>query len=256
MTLFVCGASANAVEITSRWTGNGTTNRWAEPANWDPVGVPNDGGGNTYHVIIDDNASAAVNIDLDLAPINIQTLTIDAGDTLSIKPPGTLNVRGGLLQLDGTIRINPLNATGVARLIFPEDCLLRGPGEVLMEGQPGRCTIQVGSNDTLTIGETPAGPGRSNPTVRGQGVFTGGTVVNNSTIRSDFADGTLIISFMTMINNAVIQAVGAVLSEDFSSVDQSGGGTTAVDGSDAHLGVTQSDILGGRVTITGNSTRS
>ena len=43
---------------------------WSEPTNWDPIGVPNNGGGNTYHVVIDENSGQDVEVILDIAPVN------------------------------------------------------------------------------------------------------------------------------------------------------------------------------------------
>jgi len=190
-----------AAEIMSRWVG-GASGRWAVPSNWSPAVVPNNGA-DTYHVVIDGDDNQNVEVILDIAPINIQTLTIDAGDTLSIRPVGSLNIHGGAVQLDGLIELNPMNASGLARLIFPEDCIMLGEGEVNMLGQPGRCELRIGSGNTLTLGEPgldPTMPPRR-PTIRGRGVLSGGALRNHASILGDFVNDDLVLSFVAIIND-------------------------------------------------------
>jgi len=101
-----------------------------------------------FHVVIDGDAGTDIEVILDFSPVNIQTLTIDGGDTVSLTPPGTLFVHGGLIQLDGDLQLNPANAPGLTRLIVPADCLVRGAGALRMMGEPGRSLLSIGNTAT------------------------------------------------------------------------------------------------------------
>ncbi len=221
--MLVSAGRAHAAEITATWTGNGVTNRWAEPANWNPVGVPNNSGDTTYHVIIEGGPDEDVQVLIDTAPINIQTLTIKEGNTLTMDAPGSLFIRGGLLALDGTLQVNP-KGVGLARLFFVEqDAHVTGIGEIHMLGGPGNCLIQAGGGVHVTLGD---GALASNDTVlRGGGVLQGASGSSFKVLERIVADidaVDLVFFFVTVEVDALIEACGGDVSFTNSSISGSG----------------------------------
>jgi hypothetical protein len=91
-----------AGQIVSVWDGG--AGNWGTAVNWTPDGVPNNGGGNTYDVRIDDGNAVASDVTLNLSS-TIDLLTVDADDRLTISNGYSLAVVGGGIANTGTIAL-------------------------------------------------------------------------------------------------------------------------------------------------------
>lgn len=238
-------------EITATWVG-GPSGSWSVPGNWSPPGAPNDNGSDTYHVVIDGEAE----VTLPVAPVTIQTLTVAEGNVLTLVPPATLIIAGGLVHVDGSIRLNPDNGTPNARLIFGQSATIAGEGEVALLGQPGRCFLVLGNGVTVTLGvEAARGGGAASPPgpiVHGRGVIQGvgsmpPTLVNNRSIVADHVGDTLVVTVPNITNGGSLRASGGTLSVDNSAVSQGANGELANVG-ESFVGLTNTTVDGGWVT--------
>lgn len=90
-----------AGEINSTW--NGGEGYWNTVANWNPLGVPNNGGSNTYNVFIDGGSGVNSAVSLN-TNATIDNLTIDFGDSLTVNNNYNLGIASGVSA--GTITNN------------------------------------------------------------------------------------------------------------------------------------------------------
>lgn len=97
LTVLATSGAAHAALVTSNWAATGSGN-WATASNWNPAVVPNNGGGNTYAVVIDPGG-ARLTVNLDTSP-TIESLSVFGDGILSIPGGRTLTVREGPIIVD------------------------------------------------------------------------------------------------------------------------------------------------------------
>jgi hypothetical protein len=111
--------TGHAGAVTATWNGGFGT--WSVASNWSPAVVPNNGGGNTFDVVIDSNNQVPSAVDLDILP-TINTLTLNAGDSINGGNNG-FTIAGGSVLNNGWIH-------GIATLQYSSNFSLTGSGSV------------------------------------------------------------------------------------------------------------------------------
>ncbi|MFO0874239.1 MAG: hypothetical protein U0575_09745 [Phycisphaerales bacterium] len=96
--------------ITSTWNG-GPSGNWNVAGNWSPSGVPNNGGGNTYDVVIDGNVGTASAVSLTNLSPAVATITIGGNDSLSVGNNLVFFLTGGSLSNAGLLTLNSTGNT-------------------------------------------------------------------------------------------------------------------------------------------------
>jgi len=99
---------------------------WNAAGNWSPFGVPQNGGGFLFDVLIDSNSRQFSEVSL-TGSFNIQSLTVTTGDTLLIGNGGLLSLAGGSLSDSGAVVVNSAGATTDLRF-DAANTTLSGPG--------------------------------------------------------------------------------------------------------------------------------
>ena len=232
---------AAAAEITSSWIGGGKSDRWSDPDNWSPRGVPDDTGVDQFHVVIDGDGGQNVEVVLDTL-VQIQTLTVDSDDTLRIVSDGTLSMLGGLIHLDGTIVMQPIPGVSFARLFIAQDTLIRGTGLVDMDGPFGQ--IFVDGPGVLTVGDL--GEGELSPALAGSASIS---VLWLNNARLDATDPTqpFFSTGSSLGNNGTVtSSTGDHLMDNVTLVNTSLGRIEVSDG--RSFGMTSSTVSGGTIT--------
>ncbi len=95
-------ASVNAALITATWIGPGDGN-WSESAKWSRTGVPNNGGGNTFAVVINPGGTFDVVLNQDAV---IDSLVVGGNDTLSFNNDRDLTIMTGPITNNGVVTMN------------------------------------------------------------------------------------------------------------------------------------------------------
>ncbi|MBL9141930.1 MAG: hypothetical protein JNK53_08700, partial [Phycisphaerae bacterium] len=122
------GAPVSSALVTATWTGP-AIGTWETAANWSSLTVPNNGGGTTYSVVVDAFAGQASLVLLTSA-VQVQTVQVNAGDTVRIVSNGQLGVVGGGITNSGTIQL--VGAEALSSLRCDADVSLTGLG--VLEG--------------------------------------------------------------------------------------------------------------------------
>ena len=104
-------------EIIAHWQGG--SGNWSDTSHWDIGVVPNNGGGNTYTVVLD-APDQVLDISVDLAVTisgltNAETVQVAAGRTLSVSGP--VANTGDLIAAGGTLRLTSSTVTNGGRSI-------------------------------------------------------------------------------------------------------------------------------------------
>ena len=188
--------------ITAMWIGG--DGNWDDPSHWDIGVVPNNGGGNTYHAVINVPGDAMISINgsftLD-SIVNHEALWLRSGSMFNLA--GSNSINEGLIQLqyspgstrltlggtftnDGTIRTEQTHGYGhlIGEIYLNADTLIDGSGVIEMAA--GSTPVINGAADTeLTLG--------ADQTLHGQGNINV-PVINHGTISADIYGTTLEIT--------------------------------------------------------------
>jgi hypothetical protein len=161
--------------VNSSW--NGGTGNWSTSSDWNPNGVPNNGGGNTYNVTIDSGGTDLVSLDLN-ATINSLVLGGSTGSSTLQNLSGsaeTLNITGALT----------VNKTG--QLNFGNGSTLN-VGTLINNG-----SVTIGQGSTLNLTNQPNGITDvvAGSTLDVAGTFNAGT--NNGLAKLNSIEGNLIL---------------------------------------------------------------
>ena len=136
--------AASAAQVTVVWIGpggNGGDGLWGVASNWDPAVVPNNGtpAGTTYRVVIDnENTDSVVTIPDNGVNYTVDSLKINAGDTLSLTFSANLTVVNsgsgtGTIINAGTIALgNNPGFTSASSLTIAGNVTLSGGGNIVM----------------------------------------------------------------------------------------------------------------------------
>lgn len=151
---------------------------------------------------------------------------------------GTLQLRNSI-ENDGTLVINSTNGGFQSVVHFQSPVALNGTGDILMNGTSSRSLLRT-SNSTEIVTQA------STHTIHGMGTIQA-PIINNGLIVADVASTSLLIHANNQINNNFYRIINnAIMNITSISVDQTGGGTIAID--DGQLLLSSATILGGSIT--------
>src|SRR6202790_915198 len=203
--LLLSTAAAFGAAITSPWIeGNGN---WSAAGNWNNVpafvGVPNNGGGNTFSAVLNNGSSVTLDIS-----VTINNLTTDAVDSLTVNNGIALTLNSGSgawsISNNGNISLNSAGSLTDLQLGGGGTVTLSGSGTVTMSNFTGNRIWSPGATTALVIG--------ANQLVQGAGQIGLGvtTITNNGTITANDSAGlTLAPNATGFTNNNLIQTTGA-----------------------------------------------
>ena len=227
-----CVARANTVTATFVGaTGSG----WNTAGNWTPSGVPNNGtnGVSDYNVILGPSGIVTA---MDLPGATIDTLTVNAGDQLTINPALTLNINGPTVTNNGVIQVDAL--TSNANLNFTANTTVSGTGSILLDDYNPYATLNSGAGATVNFS--------SGQTVHGVGVVNA-SAINNGTFNADYGGRSLVLQTGNMANNNLFEATGGgTLLINGITVNQSSAGLIKSDNTSS-VSIMTSIINGGTI---------
>jgi hypothetical protein len=224
--------TAYAVLINSTW--NGGVGNWNVAGNWSPAGVPNNGGGNTFNVLIDNGNATASTVSLDTS-VTIENLTIDSGDTLNQKSGRSLTQSG--ITNNGSYNMNSVGTTTDLRMTGGSNVTLQGNGTLNMSNNINNRILDTGGEDLIH------GAGH---TIQGSGQILA-AMTNNGTVNANASAG-ITLSTNTKTNNGLMKASGG--GDLRVNVDVDGTGNWEADGAGSMIQLNS----GTDVTTTGTIT--
>lgn len=150
------------------------------------------------------------------------------------------------IENDGTLVINATNGGFQSAVEFQNPFALNGSGDILLNGTSSRSLLR--SLDPAQL-VTQA----STHMIHGRGTIQS-PIINNGLIVADFASTTLLLNTNNQINNNFYRIINdAIMNLQTITVDQTGGGTIAID--DGQLQLNSTTILDGTITAgTGTAT--
>jgi len=221
------------IQVTDNW--NGGSGFWNNAANWDS-GIPNNGGGNYYDVVI--NGTGSDTITFDAGPTVVDTVTLGTGETLqdngsavslTIGDPtapgsdtigiltnaGTINWgNGSTLTINSSV-YGSINNTGAINLTSSTLTVNdSGHGNFTYLYDGGTVTLSAatinGANGTEILWN-------EDNTISGSGLVAGLTVINGGTINASGGDFFLQPGAGQTVttNNIMTVASGATLHFDY-----------------------------------------
>ncbi len=218
---------ASAALIDSSYIGRSDGN-WGVSTNWNPTGVP-DNGGNTYHAIIDPRG--AVNVFLNLS-LDVDRITIGIDDSLTFLNDVDLTLVSSPTTNNGLFWLNA-GGNSTDLILNTPNVLFTGTGELRLQGPNARIYGvaatrrltndvdhlitgggQIGINSALNL--TNLGEILGNQATTLTIDLVGGTGVNFNSGLIHAASGGKISIVDTTINN---QGNGLFLAENASTVD-------------------------------------
>lgn len=258
--LFAGGAAAFAVtcncgngfaQTDATWTGGGDGTTWSDADNWDSVLFPN----GIFNVTIDGDAGTDTTVQTGTSQtINIDSLTVDTGDTLVIQNASSFGIvtdagrpGSGVINNDGSIQIT--NAFNNTNLVIDGEVNLNGNGTVTLGG---------GSGTTSRIIDNSGDDGHfinNGNTIEGMGQVGVDSLqlTNHGTIDANVSGQSLVLdpNAIGMSNDGVMKASnGGRLGLRDGSFDNTGGSIEAGDASTVAL-FGSAVISGGTLTSTG-----
>src|SRR6267378_7422182 len=149
--------------INANW--NGGTGNWSVAGDWNPNGVPNNGGGNTYNVTIDSGGTDNVSLDINATIASLvlggntgsSTLANQAGTakTLTITGGLTINATGNLLFAAGSTLTAGANSTNSGLIDLEQASNLSITGNLSNSGTVETNRFNgVGGANILTVSGT------------------------------------------------------------------------------------------------------
>lgn len=143
------------------------------------------------------------------------------------------------IQNDGTLFINSTNGGFSSVVEFQNPFALNGSGDILLNGLGSRSLLRsLDPADMVTQASTHM--------IHGRGTIQS-PIINNGLVVADFASEPLLLNINNQINNNFYRVInGAIMNFNNITVDQTGGGTIAID--DGQLQLITATILGGSIT--------
>ena len=235
--LVIFSGPAPAGVVNDTWKGG--TGNWSAAGSWSG-GVPNNGApsGTTYNVFIDGGNAALSAVTLDISA-GINSLTVDADDSLTLDNNTSLTVSGPTITDNGAIHMNGgANANGF--LTLGANVTLSGAGTLTM-------TDLTGGGDAVLQGNGTALTNQS--TIQGTGIIGNGTlaIVNSGTIDANTSSGKGALTLNGsggITNTGVLEATGGGALTINTTVIDSGGNIT-VSGTGSSVNVNGATIEGG-----------
>jgi len=242
VSMLVMVSGANAALVTATWIGPGDGN-WSESAKWSRVGVPNNGGGNTYQVVIDSGGAYSVVLNQNAT---IDTLTIGADDSLSFSNDRDLAITVGPITNEGLVT---MNSTGNStELLVGANMTMTGSGEWAL----GDHAANVFRNNFGIISRLTNGPDH---TISGAGQIGINTMffTNNGLVDANQPTAMQfdLQESQTNVNSGIMQAsLGGTLNLfNSGTFDNTGGVIQALNGSVVNL--INTGIVGGIIDSEG-----
>ncbi len=221
-------ASAAQAQVSAVWLG-GAAN-WNNGTMWSNGAPPNNGGGTTYNVFIDDGNAATSDVLLNMNA-TISNLTVDAGDMLRVQNDRTLMVAGGgFVDNAGVIR---LDSTGGNTYFRPAagPVTLTGGGRLVFSDNPNNWMYQSNGGSLVNLDNTIEGAGHLGWSGASTAITNDGTVLANATNPLLVHTGGFVFT-----NTGILRAAnGATLELNGNSYVNTGGVVEALDGSLVNL---------------------
>jgi hypothetical protein len=222
---FVVFAVQSKAQTTSTW--NDGTGHWSTATDWTPNGVPRNGGGNFYNVIINGTGSDTITFDSSGTVIN--SLSLGSGEALqdnghspiltigdptfpsagSLTNAGTINWRNGsTLILDVTAGSGTITNSGVINLTH-------STLEINDSGKGNSAILSGGGTINLSRGVITGAFGdetftNNDNVIQGSGTISNLTLVNNGTINANAAAPlTITPNSGGFTNNGTVNVTGA-----------------------------------------------
>jgi hypothetical protein len=142
-------ALAPADIVLSQWVG-GTNANWGTAANWNPAVVPNNGGGSTYSVSLDDGFAGQL-VNINISP-TIESLSILGATILSLDNSRQLAIRSGPIVNEGVFRLNSTGTSTILQIgtVIGSDVVqLTGGGVVILNESTGNRIVGAASTNRL-----------------------------------------------------------------------------------------------------------
>ncbi len=220
---------AHADVTTKYWIGPAVGN-WTTPTFWSPNGVPANGGGNLFDVVIDAERdfNATVNF---TGFAQIQNMWVLVGDALVMANTSTLALAGTNTTIDGTLTMNSTGNSTDLRIDAP--LIIGGSGELAASNTPANriyatvaTTMLTVGSDLLIRGSMQLGAGQMLLTNHGviDANASQGMVVDLSDGGS-YNDGTMRASsggIMTILPGIIVNTGGTIEAAESSVVQLSG----------------------------------
>jgi len=244
--LFFFKGSTQAIQVDAVWI-DGAAGNWNTAGNWSGGVVPNNAGGSTYNVKIDNgNTGQNSSVSLNMSA-TIDNLTIDSGDSLGINTGQTLTLASGAgagtisnagsLTLNATTSITQLRVSG-------GDVSLTGGGTVTLSNNANNRIIGAVSTDRLiNVDNTIQGAGNiggNNMALTNQGLIDANQT-NSLTIDSS-ASGAINTGTMRASSGGTLTLLGGTFTN-------TGGIIEALTGSQTNI--SSSTVSGGTLSTSG-----
>ena len=232
--------------VNDTWKGG--TGNWSAAANWS-AGVPNNGApaNTTYNVFIDGGNAAHSAVTLDISA-TINTLTVDADDSLTQNNNTSFTVVGPTITNNGAIHlIGGGNAN--AYLNLAGNVTLSGTGTLTMTDLTGGGDyVLQGNGMTLT----------NQSTIQGTGIIGNGSlaIVNSGTIDANTSTGKGALTLNGsggITNTGVLEATGGGALTLNTTVTGAGGNITA-SGTGSSVNFNSTAIRGGTLNTSAGGT--
>ncbi len=254
--LLIClsaSTSLMAAPITATWT-SGNNDSWdsgvGNPANWSfsaapaTATFPNNVGGDTFSVQIDNGGAGNSVVDLNTS-VTIDSLNVSSNDTLNFINSNDLALVNGTLTNNGAINMNSLG--GATDLVFSAGGSISGTGTLTLSDSNQNRVFINGAGNILTngLGHTIQGAGQIG--------FNSGGIVNSGSIIQQGTTALFIDPDSTgnFVNNNVLRAEGSG-GLFLNGADYTNNSTIeAANGSHVTFNDTGVKIVGGNLTTTG-----
>ncbi len=229
-------APAAASLVIATWTGP-AVGTWETAASWSALSVPNNGGPTTYGVIIDGAGGQASSVLL-TSVVQVQSVQVNAGDTLRLLSNSQLGLAGGSIANAGLIEL--AGGESLAAIRCDADLALAGAGVLAgvgdgsnrISGATGAVRLTNASGHSI-VGTMLIGANLMRLTNAGLIEASSGLGIqlDLSDSGTNFNTGT-----MRAANNALLRVLST-------TIDNTGGVMEADSG--GLLGITNSTIKGG-----------
>jgi hypothetical protein len=256
--LVLLGAEARAARITSTWHGG--SGSYTDPAAWtfDPpptaATFPSNDGTDNFEVLIDGGQSGVASAVSLAAPVVIDRLEIDAGDSLTAEDASSLTLvndagrpGSGAISNDGTLKLN--GGASATQLLHQADLTISGAGALVLSDSTQN---RIASTGGLTIFANGV-----DHRIEGAGSISGYWLDNRGTIAATGANP-LNLDFSVLAQKGTLEASGAGGMDLGTLAPENDGTVRSVSGSSISMGRLQNDGLaqvlsGGSITIGGPS---